>query len=242
MSRPFAAFDIDGTVIRWQLYHAIGDAMLKRGIISETAFEPVKQARMNWKKRTGNDGFKQYEATLVACFDQVIAGLPAATFEAIAKEVFNEYCDQVYTYTRDMIRNLKTQGYLLLAISGSPASVVRLFVEHYGFDDFAATEYPVEDGKLLGTKAVSIGRKAQLLKALVEKHGASYQRSVAVGDSEGDIGMLELVERPIAINPSQGLLDRAIQSGWEVVLERKNVIYRLEQQRGSYVLAPTTAR
>ena len=241
MSRPFAAFDIDGTVIRWQLYHAFGDAMVRRGIIPEDAFEPVREARMSWKNRSNNDGFKHYEAALVECFDQVITGLPETTFEAIAKEVFDEYCDQVYTFTRDLISELKAQDRLLFAISGSPASVVKLFVEHYGFDDFAATEYPAKDGRLLGTKDVSVGRKAELVQELVRKHATSFKDSIAVGDSEGDIGMLELVDRPIVMNPSYGLLETAMRNGWEIVVERKNVIYRLEQASGSYVLAATIA-
>jgi HAD superfamily hydrolase (TIGR01490 family) len=241
MSRPFAAFDIDGTVIRWQLYHAISDAMVKQGIIKREAFEPVHEARMSWKRRADDNGFKRYEAALVECFDEAITGLPEATFQSIADEVFEEYCDQVYTYTRDLIKDLKRQDYLLLAISGSPAGVVKRFVAHYGFDDYAATEYPVKDGKLLGTKDVSVGKKAELLQSMVSKHQVGFEGSIGVGDSEGDIGMLDLVERPIAMNPSQQLLDHAQKRGWEVVVERKNVIYRLEQRNGSYVLATTTA-
>ena len=33
-SRPFAVFDIDGTLIRWQLYHAVADDMAKQNIIN----------------------------------------------------------------------------------------------------------------------------------------------------------------------------------------------------------------
>jgi phosphoserine phosphatase len=49
--------------------------------------------------------------------------------------------------------------------------------------------------------------------------------------------MLEAVEQPIAMNPSQKLFDHAQKHGWKIVVERKNMIYELEDRDGSYVLA-----
>jgi phosphoserine phosphatase len=39
--------------------------------------------------------------------------------------------------------------------------------------------------------------------------------------------MLELVERPIAFNPNKKLCAHAKKKGWEIVVERKDVIYKL---------------
>jgi phosphoserine phosphatase len=107
--RPFAAFDIDGTIIRWQLYHAIGDALAKEGHIDPELFAEVKAARMNWKRRNGTDGFSTYEHHLVNVFDATMNGLPIEVFQAATDKVFDEYKDQVYTYTRDLIRHLRHQ-------------------------------------------------------------------------------------------------------------------------------------
>ncbi len=60
--------------------------------------------------------------------------------------------------------------------------------------------------------------------------------SIAVGDSENDIKMLEMAERPIAFNPTIGLYAEARSRKWEIVVERKNVIYRLEPGTDGYVL------
>ena len=75
MSRPFAAFDIDGTVLRWQLYHALNDALVKQGTIDATSFQRARDARMNWKRRSGEDAFKDYEAVLIEVFDEALATL-----------------------------------------------------------------------------------------------------------------------------------------------------------------------
>lgn len=246
MARPFAVFDIDGTVIRWQLYHALGDQLAKRGHISPEAFDKVRQARMDWKRRTGEDSFQQYEMTLVHVFDEGLANLKVVDFTAAADIVFTEYKEQVYTYTRDLIRDLQTKDYLLFAISGSPSIIVAKLAKYYGFDDFAATNYPARDGRFTGAKELSIGKKPALLQALIKKHHAAREGSIAVGDSEGDISMLEMVEQPLAFNPSKKLFHHAQDQGWEIVVERKNVVYRLEpsqepqgsqESHGPYLLA-----
>ena len=53
------------------------------------------------------------------------------------------------------------------------------------------------------------------------------KNSIAVGDTEGDIPLLEGVEQPICFNPNQALYNHAKLMGWEVVVERKDVIYYL---------------
>lgn len=227
MSRPFAVFDIDGTVIRWQLYHAVTDQLVRNGQIDAEGFEKVRHIRMNWKKRVGEDSFRDYEKALVQVFTKAIGGMSVAEFVKASDMAFEEYKDQVYTYTRDLIRRLKDEDYLLFAISGSPSIIVEKLVRYYGFDDFAATNYPAEDGRFTGREELSLGKKPQLLQKLVDKHGASPGRSIAVGDSEGDIGMLEEVVRPIAFNPSKKLFRHAREQGWEIIVERKNVVYEL---------------
>ncbi len=134
--RPFAVFDIDGTIIRWQLYHAISDALAQQGYIGSGEFDQVRQARMNWKRRTGEESFRDYEHELIGVFDKALKGLRLEDLAAAAEAVFEEYKEQVYTYTRDLIRDLKSRNYLLFAISGSPAVIVNKLTDYYGFDDF----------------------------------------------------------------------------------------------------------
>lgn len=243
MSQKFAVFDIDGTLIRWQLYHAVADELARRGHFGAIEYQAVKEARMTWKKREGEDSFKQYEHALVNLVDQAIVGLQAAEVESACRSVINEYKDQVYRYTRDLIRNLKAKGYLLFAISASQQEIVGLIAQHYGFDDFAGSKYEIQNSHYTGEKDVlKSERKPEVLNGLVKKHGATMGGSIAVGDSESDIPMLEAVKQPIAFNPTKLLFEHARQKRWKIVVERKNVIYELERQDGSYLLATPNQR
>lgn len=235
--KKFAVFDIDGTLIRWQLYHSIVDKLHKSGYISEADFTKVFESRLDWKMRKPDATFAQYEKTIVGVYEKTLKKIDHKTFLKAAGSAFDEHREQVYTYTRGILAELKTKGYVLLAISGSQVEIVEMVARYWDFDDWVGTVYEVKDNKFTGKVNVASKDKKKVLTALIAKHGLSYADSVAVGDSESDIPMLEMVTRPIAFNPTMGLLARAKKSKWPIVLERKNAVYKLEYASGRYVLS-----
>jgi HAD superfamily hydrolase (TIGR01490 family) len=239
MAQPFAAFDIDGTLIRWQLYHAVSDQLAKDGLIAPALHSKSLEARMAWKVRSHEDSFKEYEEQVVVAYEAALLSLKANELNEAVKKVTERYKDQVYTYTRNLIKYLKSEGYLLFAISGSPKQVVELLADYYKFDDFRGTDYLQRDGRFTGEKIAHVGKKHQVVKEMAKEHNATFNNSIAVGDSEGDISMLSVVDRPIAFNPTKKLFEQAKKQSWKIVIERKNMIYELENRDGSYVLAQT---
>ncbi len=235
--RKFAAFDIDGTLIRWQLYHAIADKLVSLGFIAPVKFQAIKDARMVWKRRENTESFKQYEMKLVEIYGEILAEVSEEQFEKAAQAAFDEYKDQVYTYTRSLLKELKTSGYVLLAISGSQSQVISKMAEYYGFDDFVAKQDKYENGRFVGQGTTPIFNKDKVLKDLVSRHELSFEQSIAVGDSASDIKMLELVEQPVAFNPEKELFDHAKAEGWKIVIERKNMVYELNKAGKGYELA-----
>jgi len=236
-SQKFAVFDIDGTLIRWQLYHAVVDKLAKTGALGDDAHKVIHDARMRWKRRVESDGFYEYEQVLIHLYDQAVAALDPKIFDTVTDQVIGEYKDQVYTYTRDLVKDLKNQGYTLLAISGSQKELVAKIADHYGFDDFVATEYTRTKSGFSGEVTVASHDKKTALESLIQKHDLTTDHSWAVGDSKSDIAMLEMVDNPVAFNPDKKLFDEAQKQGWRVVIERKNMVYKLEQKHGIYTLS-----
>lgn len=237
--RPFAVFDIDGTLIRWQLYHAVADNLVKLGFIAPVKFQAIRGARMAWKRREGSESFKHYEMELVKLYENILAEINVEQFEQAAQAVFDEYKDQVYTYTRNMVKDLKRSGYLLFAISGSQTQIIAKMAGYYGFDDFVAREDKYKGSRFTGESTTPIFSKDAVLKELVSRHEASFTKSVGFGDSFSDIKMLELVEMPVAFNPERRLFEHAQKMGWKVVVERKNIAYVLEKTGDKYELVKT---
>jgi HAD superfamily phosphoserine phosphatase-like hydrolase len=61
VQRPFAVFDIDGTLIRWQLYHAVFDALAQDSGLDSEAYQNIRAARVRWEHRTHPESFTEYK-------------------------------------------------------------------------------------------------------------------------------------------------------------------------------------
>lgn len=233
----FAVFDFDGTLIRWQLFMAILYELAMQGLIDEKDYQEVRKYFDAWKERSSEKAFEQYLKKSVEIFDKHAADLDIELFDKAVDKVFHKYKDQVYIYTRDLVKDLKAQGYYLIAISGSQHQIVEKISKYYGFDEWIGTKYTSEDNKLGTYSEFPAGAKDKALKKIIEKRDLTLQDSVGVGDTESDIPMLEMVENPIALNPSKGLLERAKEKKWKIIIERKAIIYELVYQDGKFVLA-----
>jgi HAD superfamily hydrolase (TIGR01490 family) len=226
--RGVAAFDIDGTVFRSSLLIELIERLTDKGIFPQEARGAYEEERRKWLDRKGD--YAAYINKVVQVFATQLKGAPYEEVKNIAGEVIEEKRDRVYRYTRDLIKDLKQKGYFLLAISHSPKFIADGFGYEAGFDKVYGTFYAtgasgnftgeIEDKEL-------IANKAAILTRAVRKEELTLDGSVAVGDTESDIGMLEMVERPIAFNPNQALYTHAKRRGWPVVVERKDVIYEL---------------
>lgn len=240
--QSYAAFDIDGTLIRWQLYHAFAERMASHHLLNNEQYSHVIDKKRHWQQRAASDSYETYERSVIDFVNSKITSLSYLTLQTICQEVVDEYHDQVYTFSRDLITQLKSQNYLLFAISTSPAELVSLVAAHYKFDAYAASVWEVHEDRLTGKEKLLLGpAKLKALKKLIKTHEAIQKGSLAIGDSEGDRYMLAHVEQPIAFNPSAELFDYATNKGWQIVIERKNVVYRLEYDHGRYLLQSTNS-
>jgi HAD superfamily hydrolase (TIGR01490 family) len=233
----FAVFDIDGTLIRWQLYHAVVDGLAKQGLLDDKSKQKLHEARMRWKRREHAESFPEYEQTIIEVYVGVLKQITTDQFDQTVEKVIDEYKEQTYTYTRDLVRELKKQGYILLVVSGSQQELVDKIAEAYGFDFALGSSYERAQGRFTGKSEIIAKDKRKALRRLIDARKLDAKASIGVGDTHSDIPMLEIVEQPIAFNPDQRLFDHARKHGWKIVVERKNVVYELEEQDGKYVLS-----
>ncbi|MDZ7744181.1 MAG: HAD-IB family hydrolase [Candidatus Saccharibacteria bacterium] len=210
--KKFAAYDIDGTLIRWQLYHVLVDKLASEGALGKDAKRLLREARMVWKRREHADAFKEYESTLIKIYENALHNISTKEFDKLVTGVIDEYKDQTYVYTRDMLRTLRSDGYFLIIISGSHHELIEQIGKYYGFDDWIGTRYLRDKGAFSGEKELASRDKASALRKLVEKHSLTYDGSVGIGDSKSDVAMLELVEKPTAFNPDELLLRRGAEA------------------------------
>jgi HAD superfamily hydrolase (TIGR01490 family) len=222
--RKFAVFDIDGTIFRSSLYIEIVYELARRNIINLPQAE-LDTAYEHWASRN-DQGYITYRNQMVDMLESQIKGMNVEDFEKAASRVIDAQVEHVYVYTRKLIRQLKKEEYFLIALSGSQQELVARFAHHWKFDAYIGQTYHQKDGVFTGHVSKTHEAKDTLLKPLMQKHQLTRKGSIAVGDTEGDIEMLAFVERPIAFNPNRKLYKHAVTEGWEIIVERKDMIYK----------------
>ncbi len=226
LPKKVAIFDIDGTIFRSSLLIEIVEELVEEGIFPEKARLEYLVAYERWLDR--KDEYDPYIDAVIASFHKHIKGVAYGAFIEAGERVVSKHKNRVYRYTRDLILDLKKNGYYLLAISQSPKDILDRFCKNLGFDKVYGRIYEIGPGNKL-TGAVSdlhlIANKANVVKRAVEKENLTLKKSIGIGDSEGDYAFLELVETPICFNPDMKLYKHAKRNRWKIVVERKNVIY-----------------
>jgi HAD superfamily hydrolase (TIGR01490 family) len=224
-----AIFDIDGTIFRSSLLIQIVDRMIEEGIFGTGASADFARQKLAWLDRKGD--YDAYIMAVVKVFMANIKGVEYKEFARLAEEVVAEQKDRVYRYTRDLIKNLKKKKYFLLAVSHSPKGILDKFCTRLGFDKVYGLMYetgPTERFTGVITEQAFMLNKAAVVKHAVAKEGLTLKGSIGVGDTESDIPFLELVEQPICFNPNAKLYAHAKRNGWSVVVERKDVVYKIQ--------------
>lgn len=229
MRQPVAFFDIDGTVFRSSLLIEIVDELIVAGLFPADATDEFHPAFVAWQDRTGT--YDTYITAVIETFMRHLAGVSYGAFASLGQRVVQEKGQHVYRFTRDYIKQLKNDGYTVIAISQSPKIILDDFCAEFGFDKVYGRRYEVDDqdcftGAVLDEEL--IGDKAHIVSRVFARHPElTPEGSVAVGDTDGDVSLLSSVEKPLCFNPNRLLYEHAIEEGWPVVVERKDVVYRL---------------
>ena len=235
----FAAFDIDGTLFRSGLYREVSYELGKMGVIPKEVTESLTAKHREYRHRIHGNAFEEFDMLTVAEVNKLTTKIRISDYEEAVEQVLAKKAENVYVYSRNLIRRLKDEGYFLIAISGSQVELVEPFAIKYGFDAWVGQEWERGEEYFTGNTTKTHTGKDKIIHKLIEEYNLTLENSYAIGDSNGDVGMLAIVDHPIAINPTFELYEKAVKNGWTIVIERKNVMYTLESKDGTYILANT---
>jgi HAD superfamily hydrolase (TIGR01490 family) len=228
--RKVAIFDIDGTLFRSSLLIELVEGLIREKIFSSRVRHIYSQEKREWLDRKGN--YEAYITSVIQAFRRNVKGVRHADFVRVAERVVAEHKDRTYRYTRALVRKLKEKKYCILAISHSPKMILDAFCRRLGFSKVYGLMYELDTHGIFTGRVMHeelIFDKAKVLLRAVEKEYLTLRGSVGVGDTESDIPFLKLVEKPICFNPNQKLYRAARQNNWNVVVERKDVVYKIDR-------------
>lgn len=223
-----AIFDVDGTIFRSSLLIQVVNRLIEKEVFPPSARRVYEREYERWLNREGD--YDEYIDAVVKAFVKHLKGVHYSALADAAEEVVDEQSKRVYRYTRDLLKDLKRRGYFLLAVSHSPKTVLDKFCPRLGFDKTYGMLYEIGPTECFTGNIIEehlILNKASIVRRAVEKENLTLQHSIGVGDTETDIPFLEMVAKPICFNPNSRLYRYAKRMKWNVVVERKDVVYEL---------------
>lgn len=132
-----------------------------------------------------------------------------------------------------VIKKLKSESYCLVAVSTGLQFMAEKLKADLGFDLVVSNRLNVRNGKMTGGVKINIshGAKGRALKKILKTFRVKPSDMIAVGDSEGDIPMMEMAGYSIAFNSSSDKLSRAA----DYVCKTKDFkeVYRVIRERDS---------
>ena len=226
--RKTAIFDIDGTLFRSSLLIELVDGLIEANIFTEEMRQGFEKEKIAWTEREGT--YEDYIDAIISTFTKNIKGVRYSDFLQIGEAVVEKHRWHTYIYTRQLLKDLKKKGYYLMAISQSPKGVLDKFCINFGFDKVYGRIYELGPEDRFTGEVVDlhlIANKANIVKRAKERENLKLEDSVGVGDTEGDISFLEMVEHAVCFNPNRNLYRHGLRNNWNVIVERKDVIYNM---------------
>lgn len=223
----FAVFDVDGTIFRSNLLRELVEKCIEEKLFPARARVLYSEEFQRWLERHGS--YEDFINKTVETYRGHIKGVRLAAIMEVVDRLMLFHKNQVYRYTRDLVLKLK-KTHFLLAISDAPYHIVEPFCRAWGFQKIYGMMYEVDENQVFTGEVEHedlMYHKGRVLARAVQKEKLTLEGSVGVGDSESDIPMLKMVTRPIAFNPNKKLYQAAKRNGWEIVVERKDMIYKL---------------
>ncbi|WP_309711857.1 SDR family oxidoreductase [Pseudolysinimonas sp.] len=217
-----AVFDMEGTVVDSnivQQYLWVRSAGLRKAAWAGEVLGMLASVPGYLRAERRNRG------EFIRTFLRRYEGMPVARLEKIVE---GGYGDTMRRHTShealEQIRLHKEAGHRTVLVSGSIGLLAKPFENL--FDDVVATTMHERDGVLTGylTKPPIVDEsRAAWLTRYAKEHGADLAASYGYGDSHADLGWLEMLGHPTAINPDPQLTKEAQRRHWPVHNWRRGI-------------------
>ncbi len=215
-SDVLAVFDVDGTLVETNVVEYFLYMRLRAQPIDEW---PRFMAQMLREAPRWLYLERRSRAEFQRSFYREYDGLDYEVMKGLGREALDAVTlRRIYPEGMRRIREHKRAGHRVLLLTGALDVVVEPLAELLDVEVDCA-HLLVKEGRLTGDlQAPPPAGEARgtLLEEYADRNGIVLSESFAYADSLSDLGMLELVGTPVAVNPDARLSQVAGQRGWRV--------------------------
>ncbi|MDF1496551.1 MAG: hypothetical protein P1P90_00645 [Patescibacteria group bacterium] len=222
-TRSADVFDIDGTVFKGRLLLNLVEGVCESMGPKKPERQAVRSSFELWRygKLTTQQLFSQV-VDMVDC--GFFVGLPKSEVEIIASRAADKCIGLRNLFAFELIQCLRKRPTkdrrLIIAITGSPEEIVLPYCKHMGFDVVISSYYhtDIEGNYIFERNLEAAFKKAAIMDTLQKDCGISWKGAIGAGDTGADIGALDFVEYPIAVNPDTKLLEHVRKNNQSIAV------------------------
>jgi HAD superfamily hydrolase (TIGR01490 family) len=218
MPRAAAFFDLDKTLMAGSSGMQFARVAARHGLVRRRQLASWGFEHLRYRLR-GTTDERTTEVLRVA--RELIAGVPASSFERMNPEVMAAILPRVYPQMLDEVYGHQDAGRPTFIVSAAGSGVVESLAAVLGMDGGVGTRYEVaEDGTLTGRfdgPFVYGPGKVEAIEEFAAAHDIDLAGSYAYSDSISDLPMLRAVGNPVVVNPDPPLLEVAREEGWQTL-------------------------
>lgn len=211
-----AIFDLDNTLLNGDSDHAWGEFLCDKGVVDRQLY------------RAANDRFYQhYKQGTLDIFEFLAFALKPLTenepdnLAAWHQEFMSDVIEPMMLPKAEaLIQQHREAGELIMIITATNLFVTEPISKRIGVDVILATEPERVDGRYTGRVAgipCFQDGKVKRLNSWLVKTSNTLEGSSFYSDSINDLPLLEIVEKPVAVNPDERLEKIAHERGWPIL-------------------------
>ena len=219
-----AIFDIDGVLTKGFFIEEFWGHLASEGIIDKGLFERNLQNRKRYSR--GEMSYIELLRTGMPTIAMAYKGAKQSDVKDAARKFLQDNKPELFDYTMPLIRMLKAKGVRLAAVSGSTTDLIENYTQLMGLDEVHGTQFAVQDGVYTG--GIKVHMSLDLSKRNIVR-GMSGEKVLGFGDSEQDLGILESVRVPVAMNPHKDLEMIAAKRKWAILNDGDDVVEKVRE-------------
>ncbi len=164
----------------------------------------------------GDIDYRRFVVDTLQVAAEGIKGRQLAVAENIAEVFYSQKEFEWFGYVKPLVEAMDSSNVNGVLLTAEPQFIAQGIAMALNMTEAHSSQFGVEsDGTFAGNVVSALGssEKGRIALQLV----GCRSGSLGFGDSEGDIGMLELVDSAICIRPTDGLRSHALMNGWTVI-------------------------
>ncbi|MCB1675791.1 MAG: HAD family hydrolase [Halioglobus sp.] len=211
-----AIFDLDNTLIGGDSDNLWGQFVCERGLVPGVDFAARNE-----------QFFADYQAGTLVIDDYLrfalssLAGRSREELDAWHRQFMASKIEPIMLpAARALIADHRGRGHQLLIITATNEFITRPIATALGVSELIACEAEIVDGRYTGEpRGVPSYHQGKVtrLRQWAAQRGASLQGAWFYSDSHNDLPLLELVDKPVAVDPDERLREHARQRGWQII-------------------------